>query len=75
MITIIQGYKIDNHICLRYYIREILKREDLFRLFDDVRQKRNGIAYYGKRMNCENAKESIRKTKTLITELEKYIEL
>lgn len=75
VVVILQGYKIDNHICLGYYIKEILKKEDLFRLFDDVRQKRNGITYYGKRMNYEKAKESIEKIKILIQELKKHIEL
>ena len=75
IITILNGYKIENHICLGYYIKEILKREDLFRLFDDVRQKRNSISYYGKRMTYEKAQESIEKIKILIPELEKYIQL
>lgn len=75
IIAILNGYKVDNHICLGYYIKEVLKREDLFRLFDDVRQKRNSITYYGKRMTYEKAKESIEKIKTLIPELEKYIKL
>src|SRR3989338_5982836 len=34
-IVILEGYKVENHICLGYYLRDILKKEDLFRLFDD----------------------------------------
>ncbi len=32
-----KGYKILNHVCLGYYLRDVLKREELFRIFDDLR--------------------------------------
>ncbi len=63
------GYKVSNHICLGYYLRDKLKRNDLFNIFDDLRYKRNSIVYYGKEMEFEIAKEAIVKSKNLIKEL------
>jgi hypothetical protein len=64
-----QGYNISNHLCIGFYLRDILKRNDLFILFDDLRYKRNSLTYYGKRMDFETAKDSINKCKMLIKEI------
>ncbi len=42
---ILEGYKVENHICLGYYLRDILKNVSLFRLFDGCRFKRNSLVY------------------------------
>ena len=67
--TFKKGFNILNHICLGYYLRDILKREDLYRIFDDIRYKRNSLTYYGSRMDFETAKQAIGKCKKLIKEL------
>ena len=64
------GYNIINHLCLGFYLRDVLKREDLFILFDDVRFKRNSLTYYGSRMDFETAKQAIEKCKKLIKGLQ-----
>ena len=69
--VILDGYKVNNHICLGYYLRDVLKNDELFRLFDDCRFKRNSLVYYGKRMDFETAKDAIEKAKKLIKELRK----
>ena len=69
----LKGYKVTNHICLGYYLKDILKREDLFRLFDDCRFKRNSLIYYGKRMEFETAKNAIEKSKRLFRELKNLL--
>ncbi len=68
-LVLIQGYKVNNHICLGYYLRDVLGREDLFRLFDDCRFKRNSLIYYGKRMDFETAKKVIDNCIRLFDEL------
>ena len=73
-IVVLKGYKIDNHICLGYYLKDILKREDLFRIFDDCRYKRNSLIYYGKKMDFNTAKDSIEKSKQLIAMLKNLFE-
>ena len=69
--TFKEGYNILNHLCLGFYIRDIIKREDLFLIFDDIRYKRNSLTYYGNRMDEETAKEAIENCKKLISELNK----
>lgn len=69
-LVVLQGYKISNHICLGYYLRDVLKRNDLCRVFDDCRFKRNSLMYYGKRMDFETAKETIQKCIKLLEELD-----
>jgi hypothetical protein len=64
-----EGFKVSNHICLGYYLRDILKRTDLFRIFDDLRFKRNSIVYYGDEMDFETCKEATKKCKFLIKEV------
>ncbi len=64
------GYNIMNHVCLGFYLMEILKREDLYLLFDDLRFKRNSLTYYGSRMDFETAKQAIEKCKRLIRGLQ-----
>ena len=66
-----KGFNVLNHLCLGYYLRDVLKREDLYILFDDLRYKRNSLTYYGNRMDYETAKQAIEKCKKIIKELGK----
>lgn len=68
-----EGYKILNHVCLGYYLRDVLKNEDLFRVFDDLRYKRNSLTYYGKKMDFKTAKSSIEKCRRFIAKIKKRI--
>jgi hypothetical protein len=65
----LNGFNISNHICIGFYLRDVLKREDLFVIFDDLRYKRNSLTYYGSKMDFETAKQSIEKCKKIIKEL------
>lgn len=68
-LLLLEGYKVANHICLGYYLRDVLRRLDLFRLFDDCRYKRNALIYYGRKMDFPTAEASIDTCRTLIAEL------
>jgi hypothetical protein len=72
-LAISNGYKVENHICLGYYLRDVIKDDRLFRIFDDVRVKRNRLLYYGKAMEFFVAEDSIRKITGLISEIRKLI--
>ncbi len=72
-IVIINGYNVKNHVCLGFYIKDILKRKDLFIVFDDCRYKRNSLTYYGRKMDFATAKQTIIKCKILIKELKSII--
>ena len=64
-----KGFNILNHVCLGFYLKDILQREDLYILFDDLRFKRNSLTYYGTRMDYETAKQAIEKCKKIIKAL------
>ena len=72
-LVLLDGYKVNNHICLGYYLRDVLKNDEMFRLFDDCRYKRNSLVYYGKRMDIETAKDAIEKAKKLMNKLKSII--
>ncbi len=71
--VILRGYKVNNHICLGFFIRDVLNRDDLFRIFDDCRFKRNSLTYYGKRMDFETAKDAIEKSRKLLNEFKEIL--
>ena len=73
-LVLIKGYKILNHVCLGFYLKDVLKKDDLYLAFDDLRFKRNFLTYYGKRMDLETCKEAIRKCKKIINEIKELIE-
>lgn len=68
-LTLLDGFKVSNHVCLGMYLKNVLKRDDLFRIFDDLRFKRNSLTYYGKRMEFGVAELSVGRSKKLIGEL------
>ncbi len=72
-IVLLEGYKIRNHICLGFFIRDFLKNEKFFRTFDDFRYKRNSIVYYGKKMDFKTAQITIEKAKKFSNELEEIL--
>jgi len=72
--VLVSGFKVSNHICLGYYLRDILGKNELFRLFDDCRANRNSLVYYGRKMDFETAKQKIEKCKMLISQLSDLLE-
>ncbi|MBT4538762.1 hypothetical protein HOC32_00590 [Candidatus Woesearchaeota archaeon] len=74
-LLLLNEYKVTNHICLGYYLRDVVNREDLFRLFDDCRFKRNSLIYYGRKMEFSVAKDAVKKSKLLIKELTSLVKI
>lgn len=72
-LILLDGYKVDNHICCGFYLRDVIKRNDLFRIFDDCRFKRSFLVYYGKKMPFEIAKEAVQKCDKLIKNIESLL--
>lgn len=63
------GFSVENHLCLGFYLRDVLGRRDLFSAFDDCRFKRNGIIYYGQLMKFSVAKSAIAEISSLISDI------
>ncbi|MEA3430162.1 MAG: hypothetical protein U9R08_02725, partial [Nanoarchaeota archaeon] len=72
-ITFKKGFNILNHLCIGFYLRDIMKKEELYLIFNDLRYKRNSLTYYGNRMEYAIAKQAINKCKILITEIELFL--
>lgn len=68
------GYNVLNHICIGFYLRDVLTRQDLYIIFDDLRYKRNSLTYYGKMMEFDVANHAIEKCKQVIVEIQKVNE-
>ena len=73
-IILLKGYKVYNHVCLGFYLRDNLNRKDLFEIFNSLRFKRNHLVYYGKKMEFEIAKKTINDSKKLLFELNSLIQ-
>lgn len=72
-LIISKGYKVNNHICIGFYVRDVMKKEDLFRVFDDLRYKRNSLTYCGKRMDFDTGKKAIKDAKELINKIKEIL--
>jgi len=67
------GFKIYNHECYTYFLKEILNRNTLAEEFDDLRKIRNSINYYGKEISTREAKEILRRIRNLRKEILSFL--
>ena len=67
------GYKVKNHYCLGYYLRDNMKDFESFRVFDRARIVRNSVIYYGERFDKEIFDEVIGQIKLTFAKLKKSI--
>ncbi len=59
-LCVLNGYKVLSHTCVGSFLKSIIKDFD-YDSFDRFRWIRNGINYYGKRVDFEQGKEVINK--------------
>ena len=72
-ICILNGFKVLSHICLGELLKTLIK-DFYFDEFDRIRYIRNGINYYGARIELSQGKEIIRKALYMKNSLlEKYL--
>ncbi|MCK4589428.1 MAG: hypothetical protein KAT77_03230 [Nanoarchaeota archaeon] len=64
-------FKIYNHECYVYFLKEILNKSNLGDQFDDIRKVRNRVNYYGKELTIEETKQILEETHQLIKEIKK----
>ena len=65
------GFKIYNHECYSAFLKEILNLPAEADVFDKLRKIRNGINYYGKKVQQEEAESIIKDLKQLILRFKK----
>ncbi|MEK6833001.1 MAG: hypothetical protein AABY32_03045 [Nanoarchaeota archaeon] len=66
-------YKIYNHECYAYFLKEILNEIAKGDEFDELRKIRNSINYYGKDISVNEAKNVLERIKKLREEILKLI--
>jgi len=59
------GYKIYNHECYVYFLKEVLKESSIAEEFDELRRVRNNINYYAKDISIGEAKVVLKRIKLL----------
>jgi hypothetical protein len=69
---VLHGYKVTNHICLGELVKK-LHSEFPYNDFDRYRYIRNGINYYGKKVDVEEGKELIKKILHLKAKMEEEV--
>ena len=70
-IAIMRGYKIYNHECYTYFLKEILKESTWVDEFDNFRIIRNDLNYYAKDITAAEAKPILEEMKELQEKLSK----
>ncbi|MBI2451906.1 hypothetical protein HYV50_02385 [Candidatus Pacearchaeota archaeon] len=60
-LAIKKGYKIYNHECYTYFLKEALNESIKGDEFDEIRKIRNSINYYGKEISILEAKEILKR--------------
>ena len=73
-ISILKGYKIYSHEAFTYFLKDELHQNILSLKFDRFRKIRNGLNYYGKSIQLNEAKEIIEELNRVINEIkQKFI--
>jgi uncharacterized protein (UPF0332 family) len=67
------GYKVKNHVCLGFFLRDAIKSEELFRKFNDLRKTRNNLVYNGKEIDFFSNKQKIRVAFRLIKKINQMV--
>lgn len=68
-LAIKKGYRIYNHECYTYLLKEILNESAKGDEFDELRKIRNSINYYGKDISIIEAKDVLKRIKKLREEI------
>jgi len=66
-------YKIYNHECYVYFLKEILKEEKFSEIYDRIRKVRNSLIYYGRKLSLEETETIIKDIKLLIEKFKKLL--
>lgn len=64
-LAIKNGFKVYNHECYTYFLKEILNEILIGDEFDELRKIRNDINYYGKAISINEAKDILKRIKEL----------
>ncbi len=69
----VKGYKFFNHESIANFLEEILEEKDISLKFDRYRKLRNGINYYGDKINQETVLDALKEVPLILAKLSKYL--
>jgi len=72
-LSILNGYKVSNHICYVAFLREIMDMEKNADQFNSFRKLRNGLNYYGEDITTCNAMIVIKEMDDLLIVLKDVV--
>ena len=64
-VALVKGYKIYNHECYTYFLKEIIRESEKSDEFDSIRKIRNAVNYYGKELKPKQAEDLIKRIRNL----------
>ncbi len=67
-------FKIYNHECYTYFLKEILNLDTVSEEFDDLRKIRNSINYYGKEISLQETEDVLERMKDLREKISEMLE-
>ncbi len=67
------GYKVRNHYCLGYYLRDVLKDKKSYEIFDRARTIRNSTIYYGNKFDKNIYDDMIKQMLEIFNKLKKLV--
>jgi hypothetical protein len=73
-LAIVKGFKIYNHECYTYFLKEIMNESSKGDEFDELRIIRNSINYYGKEISLNEAEDVLKRLHKLRIEIKKLID-
>ena len=73
MLALKNRFKIYNHECYTYLLKEVLNESSKGNEFDELRKIRNSINYYGKIISINEAKNVLDRIKKLRREIIKTL--
>lgn len=72
-LAIRNGYKIYNHECYTYFLKEVLNESTKGDEFDELRKIRNSINYYGKEISFDEAKDVLERLNKFRVEIKNFL--
>lgn len=73
-LAIKKGFKIYNHECYTYFLKEILDESIKGDEFDELRKIRNNVNYYGKEISLAEAEDVLKRLMDLRKEIKKLLD-
>ena len=73
MLSLKKGFKVYNHECYTFFLKEVMKESVKGDEFDEIRKVRNKVNYYGQEITPDKSLEMIEKIRNVRNDVLKMI--